>query len=150
MSTSKKQIFESCTKYIETFKKDLLEQFCEQEDEAVRMKISLFFEHYPTFVDPAMESKKKLTKGKKQSLDAKLMNKQADESSLKETEIWLQNVSGINYYVDKENNVYSVEDYMFYMEQFTTKEATTNINPLKRFGRLIETEGQYSIITTII
>ena len=159
--TSKKLIIESCTKYIQSLKQALLEQFCEDEDDQVAHevvhKLTLFFETYPPFEENTKtnESKKpKVKKIPKSQINIKDANKL--ENDFKETEIWLHNVSGINYYIDNENNAYSVEDFMFYMEQFTTtkeegvgeeedEEANKiQLKPLKRFGKLVVNESDSS------
>jgi hypothetical protein len=68
-----------------------------------------------------------LKKGRKKGKKDVLKEAQPDDSSLT-SEVWMQNINGILYYVDKDNNLFSVEEFK--------KQTTSQVKSLKKLGNV--------------
>lgn len=119
---TKKQLVIACNTYVEKVKQDILDNVERIED------LGQYLKSYPQFEVP--KQRKKTKQNKEATCDA----------SMKQAEIWLQNIHGIQYYVDREDNVYLVEDFLTYSEQQVQQ-------PLKKYGKVYKNEetGQYEI-----
>lgn len=76
-------------------------------------------------------------KGRKKEKKEFLKEAQQDETNLT-SEVWMQNINGILYYVDKDNNLFSVEEFK--------KQATAQVKLLKKLGNVSVDESGISHI----
>ena len=81
------------------------------------------------FVEPFKKEEplEPLKKGRKKGKKDVLKEAQPDDSRLT-SEVWMQNINGILYYVDKDNNLFSVEEFK--------KQATSQVKSLKKLGNV--------------
>jgi hypothetical protein len=121
MSITKKQLTKAYDDHMDTFKRDVLTKI--RDPSTTNESLYSFVESYPVFEVKTYKRPKELKKDS-------------------EAEIWMVSIVGIQHYVDKDDNVYLVEDYLHYMER---GESKISPQPLKRFGKLLRSSETNAI-----